>query len=83
MLNAIDAHYKPTNSEFYIELMRQLHNIIINFEKNIRQYKKDFRKINIKIINLNDLLSLSKSYLIQLFLIKLDEIYDIFITIYT
>ena len=62
--------------------MRQLHNININFEKDVRQYEKDFRKINIEIINLNDSLSLSKPYLIQLFFIKFDEIYDVFVTIY-
>ena len=52
------------NFEFYIELIRQLHNININFKKNVRQYEKNFRKINIEIVNLNDLLSLSKFYLI-------------------
>ena len=62
--------------------MRQLHNININFKKNVYQYEKNFRKINVKIVNLNDLLLLSKSYFIQLFLIRLDETYDIFIIIY-
>ena len=64
MLNIIDVHYKFINSEFYIELMRQLHNININFEENVRQYEKDFRKVNIEIIDLNDSLSLSKLYFI-------------------
>ena len=64
MLNVIDIHYKFMNFEFYIELMRQLHNININFKKSVRQYEKNFRKINIEIVDLNDLLSLLKSYLI-------------------
>ena len=38
MLNAIDVYYKFTNFEFYIEFIRQLHNININFEKNVHYY---------------------------------------------
>ena len=64
MLNVIDIHYKFMNFKFYIEFMRQLHNININLEKSVRQYEKDFRKINIEIVDLNDSLSLLKSYLI-------------------
>ena len=64
MLNVIDVYYKFINFELYIELMRQLYNININFEKSVRQYEKDFRKINVEIIDLNDLLSLSKFYFI-------------------
>ena len=82
MLNVIDAYYKPMSSEFYIEFMYQLHNISISLEENVRQYEKDFRKVNVEIVDLNDLLLLSKSYFIQLFFIKLDEAYDVFITIY-
>ena len=52
------------NFKLYIEFMRQLHNININLEKDIRQYEKDFRKINVEIVNLNDLLLLSKPYFI-------------------
>ena len=70
------------NFKFYIEFVRQLHNININLEKSVYQYEKDFRKINIEIINLNNSLLLSKPYLIQLFLMKFDKIYNIFITIY-
>ena len=35
MLNVIDIYYKFTNYKFYIEFMRQLYNININFEKNV------------------------------------------------
>ena len=64
MLNVINAHYKFINFKFYIELVRQLHNININLKKSVHQYEKNFRKINIEIIDLNDSLSLSKSYFI-------------------
>ena len=82
MLNVIDVYYKLTGFEFYIKFIRQLYNININFEKDVRQYKKDFRKINVEIVDLNDSLLLSKSYFIQLFLMKFDKIYDIFVIIY-
>ena len=82
MLNAIDAYYKPTGSELYTELVRQLHNININLEKDVRQYEKDFRKVNVEIVDLNDSLSLSESYLIQLFLMRFDETYDVFMITY-
>ena len=64
MLNVIDIYYKFMNSEFYIELVRQLYSININFEKGVHQYEKDFRKINVEIVNLNDSLLLLKFYLI-------------------
>ena len=67
MLNVIDIYYKFMNFEFYIELVRQLHNININFKKNVRQYEKSFRKINIAIVNLNDSLLLSKFFLFNFF----------------
>ena len=82
MLNVIDVYYKPMSSKLYIELMRQLHNININLKEGVRQYKKDFHKINAEIADLNDSLSLSEFYLIQFFLIKLDETYDVFMIIY-
>ena len=82
MLNVIDIYYKFISFKLYIEFVRQLYNININFEKNVHQYEKDFRKINVEIVNLNDSLSLSKPYLIQFFFIKFDKIYDIFIIIY-
>ena len=50
--------------KFYIEFIRQLYNININFKKGVRQYKKNFRKVNVEIVNLNNSLSLSKSYFI-------------------
>ena len=83
MLNVIDVYYKPTSSELYIELVRQLHSINISPEGNVRQYEKDFHKVNVEIINLNDSLSLPESYLIQFFLIRLDKAYDVFMIIYT
>ena len=36
MLNIIDVYYKLMSFEFYIEFVRQLHNININFEKDVR-----------------------------------------------
>ena len=35
MLNVIDIYYKFINFELYIEFMRQLHNININFKKGV------------------------------------------------
>ena len=64
MLDAIIINYKLKDFDLYIELIRKLHNIAINFEGDIRQYEKDFRKINMKIVNLNVSLIFSRSYLI-------------------
>ena len=36
MLNVIDVYYKFMSFKFYIELMRQLYNININFKKGVR-----------------------------------------------
>ena len=59
-----------------------MHNIIINFKKDVYQYEKNFRKINVEIVDLNDSLLLSKPYFIQFFLMKFDKVYDIFMMIY-
>ena len=42
MLNIIIINYKFKGFNLYIKLIRKLYNIAINFENNIRQYKKDF-----------------------------------------
>ena len=49
MLNIIDKHYKSKESNLYTELVRQLHSITIG-EEDIRQYEKNFRKVNAEII---------------------------------
>ena len=36
MFNIIIINYKFKSFNFYIELIRKLHNIVINFENNIR-----------------------------------------------
>ena len=82
ILDTINEHYKSKESGLYTELVRQLHSIIIG-EEGIRQYEKNFRKINVEIIQLNISLRLSQLYIIQLFLIDLDDPYDVFITTYT
>ena len=35
MLNVINVYYKFISFEFYIEFIRQLYNININFKKNV------------------------------------------------
>ena len=81
MLNVINIHYKFINfiSNLYVNYIALFN---INFEKNVRQYKFLFRKINIEIVDLNDSLSLLKFYFILFFFMKFDEMCDVFIMIY-
>lgn len=82
MLDAIDEHYKSEGSGLYTELVRQLHSITIG-EGGVRQYEKDFRKVNAQIIQLDTSLRLPQPYIIQLFLMGLGDPYDVFVTTYT
>ena len=83
MLDKIKVNYKPKGSGLYTKLVRQLHGISITSEGGIRQYEKDFRKVNAKINDLDAALTIPEPYLIQLFLIGLGQAYDIFVSTYT
>ncbi len=63
--------------------MRQLHSITISSEGDVRQYEKDFRKVNVEIADLDNSLVLPEPHLIQLFLMGLGEVFEDFVTTYT
>ena len=62
--------------------MRRIFDLILE-EEEVRQYKKNFRKIIFDIISLHKFLVISKSLRILIFLIKLDDSYDMFESSYT
>ena len=64
MLNKIKVNYKPKGSELYTKLVRQLYDILITSEEGIRQYEKDFRKVNAKINDLDATLTILEPYFI-------------------
>ena len=62
--------------------MRRIFDLTLK-EERVRQYKKNFRKITFDIISLHKSLAISKSLRILIFLIRLDDSYDIFESSYT
>ena len=62
--------------------MRRIFDLILKEEK-VRQHKKNFRKIIFDIISLHKFLAISKSLRILIFLIRLDDSYDMFESSYT
>lgn len=83
MLDTIANNYKPKGSGLYTELMRQLLSITIKPEGGVRQYEKDFRKVNAEIADLDSRSVLPESFLIQLFLMGLGDSFEVFMTTYT
>ena len=57
--------------------MRRIFDFILEEEK-VRQYEKNFRKIIFDIISLHKFLAISKPLRILIFLMKLDDSYDMF-----
>ena len=57
--------------------MRRIFDLILE-EERVRQYKKNFRKVIFDIISLHKSLVISKSLRILIFLMRLDDSYDIF-----
>ena len=82
-LTPLQKNYKPKGSGLYTELVRQLHSITISSERGVRQYEKDFRKVNAEIADLDNSLVLPEPYLIQLFLMGSGEVFEVFVTTYT
>ena len=62
--------------------MRRIFNLILE-EGGVRQYKKNFRKVIFDIISLHKSLVISKSLRILIFLMKLNDSYDMFESSYT
>ena len=62
--------------------MRRIFDLTLE-EEGVRQYKKNFRKITFDIISLHKSLVISKSLRILIFLMKLDDSYDMFESSYT
>ena len=62
--------------------MRRIFNLILE-EGGVRQYKKNFRKVIFDIISLHKSLAIPKSLRILIFLIRLDDSYDMFESSYT
>ena len=57
--------------------MRRIFDLILE-EGKVRQYEKNFRKIIFDIISLHKFLAISKPLRILIFLMKLDDSYDMF-----
>ena len=62
--------------------MRRIFDLILE-EERVRQYEKNFRKVIFDIISLHKSLVISKSLRILIFLMKLDDSYDMFESSYT
>ena len=62
--------------------MRRIFDLTLE-EEEVRQYEKNFRKIIFDIISLYKSLVISKSLRILIFLIRLDDSYDMFESSYT
>lgn len=83
MLDTIAKNYKPKGSGLYTELVRQLLGITIEPEGGVRQYEKDFRKVNAEIADLDPNSLLPQAFLVQLFLMGLGDSFEVFVTTYT
>ena len=57
--------------------MRRIFDLTLE-EERVRQYKKNFRKVIFDIISLHKSLVISKSLRILIFLIRLNDSYDMF-----
>ena len=62
--------------------MRRIFDLTLK-EERVRQYEKNFRKVIFDIISLRKSLVISKSLRILIFLMKLDDSYDMFESSYT
>ena len=62
--------------------MRRIFDLTLE-EEGVRQYEKNFRKIIFDIISLHKSLVISKFLRILIFLIRLDDSYDMFESSYT
>ena len=62
--------------------MRRIFDLTLE-EERVRQYKKNFRKVIFDIISLHKSLIISKPLRILIFLIRLDDSYDMFESSYT
>ena len=66
----------------YRELMRRIFDLTLE-EERVRQYEKNFHKVIFDIISLHKSLVISKSLRILIFLMRLDDSYDMFESSYT
>ena len=82
MLDALIKNYQSKNTSLYRKLMRRIFDLTLG-EGGVRQYEKNFRKITFDIISLHKSLVISKSLRILIFLMRLDDSYDMFESSYT
>ena len=77
MLDVLIKDYQSKNTDLYRELMRRIFDLTLG-EERVRQYEKNFRKVISDITSLHKSLAISKSLRILIFLMKLDDSYDMF-----
>ena len=82
MLDALIKNYQSKSTSLYRKLMRRIFDLTLE-EEGVRQYEKNFRKIIFDIISLHKSLVISKFLRILIFLIRLDDSYDMFESSYT
>ena len=82
MLDTLVKDYQPKGTGLYRELMRRIFGLTLG-EEGVRQYEKNFRKVTFDIISLHKSLVISKSLRILIFLMRLDDSYDMFESSYT
>ena len=82
MLDALIKDYQSKSTSLYRKLMRRIFDLTLE-EERVRQYEKNFRKVTFDIISLHKSLVISKSLRILIFLMRLDDSYDMFESSYT
>ena len=82
MLDILIKDYQSKGTGLYRELMRRIFDLTLG-EGGVRQYKKDFRKVTSDITSLHKSLVISEPLRILIFLMRLDDSYDMFESSYT